>query len=75
MHRKTIEQVQQEHTDEWMAISGVEGTALGLFKGKACIRILASVSANELRRKIPSRLEGYPIVIEETGTFRPLKPL
>ncbi len=72
MSGKTIEQVQEAHTDEWMAIPGVEGTAIGLFKGKPCIKILASVKPEKLRGKIPSSVEGYPVVIEETGVFRSL---
>ena len=74
MSQKTIEQVQEAHTPEWMAIPGVEGTAIGLFKGKPCIKIFASVKPENLRSKIPSNIEGYPVVIEETGTFRPLEP-
>jgi hypothetical protein len=72
MPGKTIEQVQEAHTDEWMAIPGVEGTAIGLFKGKPCIKVFASVKSKELRGKIPSKAEGYPVVIEETGIFHSL---
>ncbi len=72
MAGRTIEQVQEAHTDEWMAIPGVEGTAIGLFKGRPCIKILASVRPEKLRSKIPSKVEGYPVVIEETGVFRSL---
>jgi hypothetical protein len=56
-----------------MAIPGVEGTAIGLFKGKPCIKILASVKAQKLRGKIASSVRGYPVVIEETGAFRALE--
>jgi hypothetical protein len=69
---KTIEQVQDEHTPEWMAIPGVEGTAIGLYKGKPCIKIFSSVNPQKLKGKIPSTVEGYPVTIEETGTFRAL---
>jgi hypothetical protein len=72
MSSKTIEQVQQEHTDAWMAIDGVEGTAIGLSEGKPCIKILASVPAEQIRAKIPSIVEGYPVVIEQTGRFHAL---
>ena len=72
MAQRTIEQVQEAHTDEWMAIPGVEGTAIGLYGGKPCIKIFASVKAKELRSKIPSSVEGYPVLIEETGSFRAL---
>lgn len=72
MSGKTIEQVQEAHTDEWMAIPGVEGTAIGLYRGKPCIKVFSSVKAQNLRSKIPSKVEGYPVIIEETGTFRSL---
>jgi len=72
MSDKTIEQVQEEQTDEWMSIPGVEGTAIGLYRDKPCIKVFSSRKAEELRGKIPSTVEGYPVIIEETGTFRAL---
>jgi hypothetical protein len=72
MPERTIEQVQEEHTDDWMAFPGVEGTAIGLYEGKPCIRIFTSSKAQEVRDKIPSTVEGYPVIIEETGAFRAL---
>lgn len=72
MPEKTIEQVQQEHTYQWMAIPGVEGTAIGLFEDKPCIKIFSSRKVEELRDKIPTIIEGYPVIIEETGAFRAL---
>ena len=73
MPERTIEQVQEEHTDDWMAIPGVEGTAIGLFEGKPCIKIFSSRKPQEVRAKIPSTIEGYPVIIEETGAFRALE--
>jgi hypothetical protein len=73
MAGKTIEQVQAEYSDEWMAIDGVEGTAIGLYKGKPCIKIFSSKKAKDLRVVIPSTVDGYPVIIEETGTFRALE--
>ena len=72
MPERTIEQVQEEHTDAWMAIPGVEGTAIGLFEGKPCIKIFSSRKPQQLRDKIPSTVEGYRVIIEETGAFRAL---
>ena len=72
MPERTIEQVQEEHTDTWMAIPGVEGTAIGLYEGKPCIKIFTSSKPQQLRDKIPSTVEGYPVIIEETGAFRAL---
>ena len=69
---KSIEEVLKEKTDEWMAILGVEGTAIGLFRGKPCIQIFTSVKTDEVRAKIPSTVENYPVIIEQTGQFRAL---
>ena len=70
---KTIEQVLEERTDQWMSIPGVEGTAIGLFEGEPCIIILSSVAPKKLCAKIPDTLEGYNVVIQQSGTFRALE--
>ena len=72
MPERTIEQVLKDRTDEWMDITGVEGTAIGLFEGKPCIKIFTSSKPQQLRDKIPLTVEGYPVIIEETGAFRAL---
>ena len=72
MTERTIEQVQEAHTQEWMALEGVEGTAIGIFEDKPCIKIFSSKKAEELRGNIPSTVEGYPVIIEESGAFRAL---
>jgi len=70
--KRTIEQVQEAYTDKWMQIPGVQGTGIGLFEDKPCIKVFSSVPAEELKDKIPSVVEGYPVIIEKTGTFRAL---
>jgi hypothetical protein len=69
---KTIEQVLNEKTDEWMAIPGVAGVATGESKGKPCIRVFTSARPQQLRAKIPPTIEGYPVIIEQTGPIRAL---
>ena len=58
-----------------MAIPGVEGTAIGLFEDEPCIKIFSSGRTDELRGKIPPIVEGYPVIIEEMGTFHKLDQL
>ena len=72
MPGKTIEQVLNERTNEWMAIPRVVGVAIGISKGKPCIRIFASVRPQQLQAKIPPTIEGYRVIIEQTGPFRAL---
>jgi len=72
MPSKTIEQVLNERTNEWMAIPGVVGVAIGEFKGKPCIRIFTSARPQQLRAKIPPTIEAHPVIIEQTGPIRAL---
>lgn len=72
MPEKTIEQVQQEHTDAWMAMPGVVGTAIGESKGKPCILILTASNTEQIRRQIPATVEGYPVVVQYVGEIRAL---
>ena len=73
VQRKSIEAVQNEHTDELMSIPGVVGTAIGDCDGKQCIKVLVSKKNPELLKKIPSELEGYRVQIDESGEFRRLE--
>ncbi len=66
---KSIEQALKENTNHWMSIPGVEGVAIGEYKGKSCIRIFTSVDPKNLQGKIPSNVEGYPVIVEKTGPF------
>jgi len=72
MPEKTIQQVQQEHTDAWMAIPGVAGTALGKDKGKLCILVFTASNTDQVRRQIPSTVEGYPVIVRYMGKVRSL---
>ncbi len=72
MSGKTIQQVQEEHTAAWMAIPGVVGTAIGQCEGKPCILILTAANTEQVRRKIPATVEGYPVVVQYVGEVRAL---
>jgi len=73
MTERSIEQVLRDRTDEWMSIDGVEGVAIGEHKGNSCIRIFTSINPKNLQDKIPSSVEGYPVIIEKTGRFGALE--
>ena len=73
MTERSIEEVLKDKTNEWMSIAGVEGVAIGEHKGNSCIRIFTSVNPKNLRDKIPSSVDGYPVIIEKTGPFKALE--
>jgi len=69
---KTIEEVLKEHTEELMSLFGVVGTAQGLCDDKPCIKVYVIKKTSELAQRIPDIIEGYRIMIEETGEFQAL---
>lgn len=69
---RQIEEVLKEHTEEWMSVPSVVGTARGLCRGSPCIKVYVLKKTPELEKKIPRSIEGFPVSIEETGEFRPL---
>lgn len=72
MPKKTIKEVLKGNTNELMSLPGVVGTAEGLCDDKPCIKVFVIEKTPELDEKIPHILEGYPVLIEETGEIRPL---
>ena len=48
---------------------GVTGTAIGLSKGKPCLKVY--VKDRRAAGKIPSSVDGHRVEVEETGTFHP----
>ena len=46
---------------------GVTGTAIGLSRGKPCLKVY--VKDQRAAGKIPSSVDGHRVEVEETGTF------
>ena len=68
----TIQEVLNANTDKLMSIPGVVGAAIGEQKGELCIKVLVIKKTPELAQKIPSTLEDFPVVIQETSEIRKL---
>ena len=69
---KSIEEVLNKNTKELMSLPGVVGVAQGVWEGKPCIIVYVTQKEPSLVTKIPDILEGYQIIIEETGDFKAL---
>jgi hypothetical protein len=70
MASRTIAEVLKEHTTSLMAVPGVVGTGQGLCEGKPCIKVFVIEKTPDLEQKLPEILEGYPVVIKETGEIK-----
>lgn len=67
-----VHDVLERHKTELMTIPGVIGVAEGRCDGRPCIRIFVIKKATESESRIPSRIEGFPVSLEETGEFSPV---
>lgn len=63
----------KRHKDGLMAIPGVAGVAEGRCDGEPCIKVYVTKKTPAISGKIPPRLEGFPVSVEETGEFKSLQ--
>lgn len=63
----SIEQAFNAHHDRLMSIPGVTGLGLGEKDGRPAIVILVQKLTPTLRASLPRTLNGFPVVVEESG--------
>ncbi len=75
MTRKDINAVLKDHEKELLTIPGVVGVYIGLLTDDKtpCLKVMVVKETEDLKRRIPKSIEGYPVLIEESGVIRPLK--
>ena len=72
MEGRTIEEVLRAHTGQLMSLPGVVGTAQGVCSGRPCIKVYIVRKSDELDRTIPDTIEGYQVMMEESGEIKAL---
>lgn len=71
--QRDIKTVMETHVDELMAIPGVTAVAIGELEDKTpCIKVYVIDRTEELDNKIPSSLEGHPVVVTVSGEITPM---
>ena len=75
MTLRDINAVLKDHDKELLAIPGVVGVYVGLLPDDKtpCLKVMVVKETEDLKKKIPKSLEGYPVLIEESGVIRPLR--
>jgi hypothetical protein len=66
----TINAVIERHAAELLEIPGVVGVAQGAHEGHSVVQILVERRTPELMAKLPLTLEGYPVVVVQSGELR-----
>ena len=74
MTRKDINAVLKDHDKDLLTISGVVGVYIGLLPDDKtpCLKVIVVKETENLKKRIPNFIEGYPVLIEESGVIRPL---
>jgi len=72
MPQARLDEVLARHTHALLAIPGVIGTGEGEEDGRPVFLVLVDRATPELRARLPASLEGYPVVIRETGKVKAL---
>jgi hypothetical protein len=55
-----------------MALPGVIGTAEGLHDGEPCFFVLVTELTDDLQKLLPDELDGYKVVVSESGEIKAL---
>jgi hypothetical protein len=72
MAAATIDEALKQNANRLMSTPGVVAVAVGECGGKPCLKVLVVKKTAELMKIIPSMLEGFPVVVEETGPIGPM---
>ena len=70
MSAASIREAQTELNGKVLGKPGIEGTAIGQKGGRACLKVY--VSDRKAKSVVPSKVGGFPVVVEESGSFRRL---
>ncbi len=68
-----IKQANRTLTDSVIDLPGVSGVGIGECEGEPCLVVMVAEKTDELLKLIPSSVDGFPVVVEETGEFRALE--
>ena len=72
MTDEAIDSVLKRNARRLVSLPGVVGVAEGEAGGRACITVYVVERTAEVVGQIPSEVDGWPVVIRESGEFRSL---
>ncbi len=69
---RSVEQVFDTHRDSLLSIPGVVGAGIARLDGKPCIMVMIKKDSQIAPGQIPKELDGYKVVVDESGEFKAL---
>jgi hypothetical protein len=72
MPKEAIRRVLERHAQHIASLPGVVGVAEGETSGEPCIIVYVAERTPGVTGRIPSELEGWPVLVRESGEFQAL---
>ncbi len=72
MPRESIEAVLERHARRIVSLPGVVGVGEGEADGRPCITVYVAEKTAAVIGRIPTDLEGWPVVVRKSGDIRAL---
>jgi hypothetical protein len=69
---RSVEQVFDIHRDSLLSIPGVVGAGIAKLDDKPCIMIMVRQKGQYAEGQLPKELDGYKVIIHETGDLKAL---
>jgi hypothetical protein len=69
---RSVEQVFDTHRDSLLSIPGVVGAGIAKSEGKPCLVIMVKDKTQYTEGQIPKELDGYRVIMQETGEIKAL---
>ena len=67
-----IELVKEQHESELMAVKGVVGVGISRCEAKPCIEVYLANESPNIRKQIPTQLDGFKVDTKVTGNIEAL---
>lgn len=69
---ESLRSVLERHARGLVLLPGVVGVAEGESGGRPCVTVYVAEMTAEVVGRIPSDLEGWPVIVRESGELRAL---
>lgn len=68
-----IQSANQALTDSIIDLPGVTAVGIGECDGAPCLKVLVVEKTDELVEAIPNLVDGFPVIVEESGPIEALE--
>jgi hypothetical protein len=72
---RSVEQVFDSHRDSLLSIPGVVGAGIAKLDGKPCIMLMVKEKSQYVEGQIPKEIDGYRVIVHETGELKAMDSL